>query len=748
MDRFQACENWQYLSIQVLYYCNYRFTDMSQNLSLFATCPKGVEDLLAEECRQQRLANISSTHGGVSCRGDLKSAYRLCLWSRVASRVLLKLHEFPVTSHDDLYLGVQTIDWSSHLSSNGSFAIDVHTTHQEINNSHFATLKIKDAIADQFTQKYSHRPDVKRDRPDIRINAYIDKQRCILYLDLSGEPLHIRGYRQQAGAAPLKENLAAAILLRAHWPQLAMEQRPLIDPLCGSATLLLEAAYMAAGMAPGLLRSYFGFSSWKQHEAEIWNQLLNEAREAVDRNRVPRLIGIEKSYKVAGFARENIHAAGLDNMIEIKQADSLDVVRDLADTTGLIVTNPPYGKRIGESKQLKSLYLDLGRSLKTGFPGWDVALFTASHELAKFFGLRAHHKNTLYNGPLKCTLYQYRIREVKTALSSANVANTAAVSGNDAEMFVNRLSKNIKHLSRWMRKDNISCYRVYDADIPQYAIAVDVYENWVHVQEYEPPKTVDAVQAFVRLNDAVDAISSILGINKSKIVLKTRKKQSGAEQYTRHDETSQTLIAKEGGLRFKINLKDYLDTGLFLDHRLTRKLISRIVQNKSFLNLFAYTGTATVYAAAGGASCSTTVDMSNTYLAWAQELNNLSGKQHEFIREDCIKWLIDAKKEGRRYQLIFLDPPTFSNSKRMDHTFDIKRDHVELLKHTMELLDDNGILIFSSNAHGFKLDQTHLETYSIRDITRMTTTEDFRRKPAHVCWCLARNADILKNCKL
>jgi 23S rRNA (guanine2445-N2)-methyltransferase / 23S rRNA (guanine2069-N7)-methyltransferase len=724
---------------------------VSQKLTLFATCPKGVEDLLAEECRRQHLTDVSTTHGGVFCKGDLEKAYRLCLWSRVASRVLLKLHEFPVSGHDDLYLGVQMIDWSSHLSSSGSFAIDVHTTHQQINNSHYATLKIKDAVADQFTQKYEHRPDVKRDRPDVRINAYIDKHNCTLYLDLSGEPLHKRGYRQQAGAAPLKENLAAAILLRAHWPELAMENRPLIDPLCGSATLLLEAAYMAAGIAPGLLRDYFGFTNWKQHEPKTWDQLIKEAKQGIDRNKVPGLIGIEKSYKVAEIARQNIHAAGLDELIEIKQADSVDVLKDLPDVTGLIVTNPPYGKRIGESKQLKSLYLELGRTLKARFPGWNVALFTASHELAKFFGLRAHHKNTLYNGPLKCTLYQYRIRDVTATSSRPDVTDNEAAPGKDAEMFANRLSKNIKHLSKWVCKDNISCYRVYDADIPQYAIAVDIYENWIHVQEYEPPRTVDPVQAFVRLNDAIDAISAVLQTDKSRIILKTRKKQSGAEQYTRQDETHDTLIANEYGLKFRVNLKDYLDTGLFLDHRLTRKLIFRVSKNRSFLNLFAYTGTATVYAAAGGASSSTTVDMSNTYLAWAKdnlELNNLSGKQHEFIREDCIKWLSDAKNEGRRYQLIFLDPPTFSNSKRMDHTLDIKRDHVELINRTMELLEDDGVLIFSCNAHGFKLDQKHLEEYAMRDITRMTTSEDFRRKPAHVCWCLARGADTLKSCKL
>ncbi len=723
---------------------------MRQSLELFVTCPKGVEDLLVGECKQQGLAGVSSTQGGVYCQGNLELAYRLCLWSRVASRVLLKLHAFPVKDHDDLYQGVQTVDWNSHLDSGGSFAIDVHTAHKVINNSHYATLKIKDAIADQFKQNFGHRPDVIRDRPDIRINAYIDKGDCTLYLDLSGEPLHIRGYRQQSGAAPLKENLAAAILLRAHWPELAKQGRPLIDPLCGSATLLLEAAYIAAGMAPGLLRSYFGFMNWKLHDADIWNRLAEDARNSIDINSLPELIGIEKSFKVAGIARENVQAAGYEGKIDIRQADSVDVISELPGPGGLIVTNPPYGKRIGQTEELKRLYLDLGKKLKSRFPGWNIALFTASHDLAKFFGLRAHHKNTLYNGPLKCTLYQYRIRENTTDLSRGEAARNESGS-NEIEMFSNRLLKNMKHLSRWVRKEGISSYRVYDADIPQYALAVDIYEDWVHVQEYEPPRSVDAVQAFVRLNDAIDAISRVLEIGKNRIVLKSRKRQSGSEQYTRHNDSRDTLIANEYGLKFKINLKDYLDTGLFLDHRLTRKLISSISANKSFLNLFAYTGTATVYAVAGGARSSTTVDMSNTYLAWAQEnlkLNKLSAKNHEYIRADCLAWLDEAQQLGRRYQLIFLDPPTFSNSKRMSDTLDIKRDHVELIKQTMALLDDDGVLIFSCNAKGFKLDEDALDQFSLRDISRMTTSEDYRRKPAHMCWCLSKHAEILNHCRI
>jgi 23S rRNA (guanine2445-N2)-methyltransferase / 23S rRNA (guanine2069-N7)-methyltransferase len=724
---------------------------VSQNHQLFATCPKGVEDLLADECKQRGLVDLSTTYGGVYCTGNIDKAYSLCLWSRVASRVLLKLKTFPVKDHDELYQAIQTIDWSKHLDHDGCFAIDVHTTHAEINNSHFATLKIKDAIVDQFKQIFDSRPDVRRDRPDIRVNAYLDKQSCTVYLDLSGEPLHKRGYRHQSGAAPLKENLAAAILLRAHWPQLAAENRPLIDPLCGSATLLLEAAYIASATAPGLLRDYFGFLNWKQHAAETWQRILDDAKATVDKSRMPRLIGIEKSFKVAGIARENVKTAGFEDSIEIRQADSVDVITDLPDVTGLVVTNPPYGKRIGETRELRNLYYDLGQKIKDRFSGWEVGLFTANHELAKFFGLRAHHKNTLYNGPLKCTLYQYHIRQARVPTAEEDRSTKAQLLDDDAEMLANRLAKNLKHLSRWLRKENISCYRIYDADIPQYAIAVDVYQDWVHVQEYEPPASVDAVKAFVRLNDAIEVISRVLDVDKKHIVLKTRKRQSGTDQYTRQDMTAETVIAHEYGLKFKLNLKDYLDTGLFLDHRLTRKMIAAISGGKSFLNLFAYTGTATVYAAAGGASMTTTVDMSNTYLAWAREnlkLNGLDGHQHEFIREDCVAWLADAAKQGRRYRLIFLDPPTFSNSKRMDHTLDIRRDHVELIKQTAALLEDDGILLFSCNARGFKLDQQNLAEYSLRDITRMTTPQDFRRKPAHVCWCIGRSADSLKICKL
>lgn len=706
----------------------------------FATCPKGVEDLLLQECEKFNLPGIKQVVGGVGFEGCLKDAYRMCLWSRLASRVLLRLSVCNPADYDELYAWVQDIDWSEHLSADSNFAIDCFTSHETITNSHFATLKIKDAIVDQFRERTGIRPNIERERPAIRINLYAGRSESILYIDLSGEALHKRGYRQHAGTAPLKENLASAILLRCKWPQIAAEGRPFCDPMCGSGTLLIEAAYIAANIAPGLLRNYYGFTGWKQHDTECWKELYQQAVAAAeDKSAIPPIIGADHSQHIVELARDNIKAAGLEQYITVHQQDASSAMPGLPVKAGLLATNPPYGKRLGQTTQLRNQYYLLGQSFRTNYPGWNVSVFTSSDELAKSIGLRSHHKNTLFNGPLKCTLYHYLVREALPESDSSRNEKTAV--HESAGMFENRLKKNIRHIGKWARKNAISCFRVYDADIPQYSLAIDIYDGWVHVQEYEPPKTVNSAVALYRLNDAIAIISDVLEVDRNNIVVKTRKIQSGAEQYERQDEKHHALVVNESGLKFRVNLYDYLDTGLFLDHRNIRKLIYNYCQGKSFLNLFAYTGTATVYAAAGGARSTTTVDMSNVYLEWAREnlkLNKLDSRQHEFIRADVLQWLWDANREGRSFQFIFLDPPTFSNSKKMSQTLDISRDHVELIKLSMRLLSDDGMLLFSCNAKRFKLDKDNLADYSIQDISALTTSEDFRRRPQHKSWCLTR----------
>lgn len=317
---------------------------------------------------------------------------------------------------------------------------------------------------------------------------------------------------------------------------------------------------------------------------------------------------------------------------------------------------------------------------------------------------------------------------------------TAVIDEQSRSTIANRLKKNFKHLSRWARRNQIDCYRVYDADIPEYSAAIDLYADWVSVQEYEAPKSIDSARAALRLNTILEVIPESLGIAPEKIVLKTRRQQKGLDQYEKQSDVGHEMAVSEGGLKFYVNLHDYLDTGLFLDHRTTRAMIRELAQGKRFLNLFSYTGSVSVYAAAGGAVSTTTVDMSKTYLQWAKRnfaLNGLDSDGHEFVQQDCIKWLKAQAGKKDCFDLIFIDPPTFSNSKRMDSVFDVQRDHVFLIDSAMKLMSHDGSLVFSNNFRKFKLDAGIESRFEVKDISAKTIPEDFRRnQKIHRCWII------------
>ena len=705
---------------------------MSPTHDFFVTCAKGVEDLLVRECEQASISNYKQVVGGVEFSTELINAYRLCMWSRVGSRVLLKLHQADVEDYDQLYHQVQCIDWSQHMLATNTLAIDCFSAHETLNNSHFASLKVKDAIVDQLREKFDERPSIEKQQSDTRVNAYIDRTSVIVYLDLSGEPLHRRGYRHTSGSAPLRETLAASMLYRCKWPAMAEQGASFVDIMAGSGTLLIEAAMMAYDHAPQLNRDYFGFNAWLQHDRQAWHDVQQEALTRL-READPELaiIGYEQSDKTLAIARTNLQLAGCEDKIKLYNADSLKKLSHLPTRHGLMLTNPPYGKRLGDVDQLEEVYSRIGQRLKQQFAGWNAAIITSENELAQRVGLRAHHKNTLYNGAIRCTLYQYHIRESQPDPAEADKLHP------NVEMLCNRLNKNLKHLRKWANRNAVSCYRVYDADLPQYAVAIDLYDGAIVIQEYQAPKSISAGKAHQHINDVIDAVKLVFDCKKSDIIIKTRKKQSGASQYEARSNDRQSRVVIENGLKFSINLLDYLDTGLFNDHRNTRQLVRKLSQGKTMLNLFAYTGSFTVYAAAGGATATTTVDMSNTYLRWAENnmaLNNLQSDEHEFIRADCLEWL---RKTDESYDIIVLDPPTFSNSKKMEATLDIERDHVQLIEQTMSRLNEQGVLLFSTNAKRFKLDVDHLQAYQVRDISSLTVTEDFKRKPAHKCWAIS-----------
>ncbi len=724
-----------------------RGASVKQPVHFFATAPKGVVAILMSELETFGATELREQPAGAGFSGDLETAYRACLWSRTANRILLPLASFAAATPEALYQGVQSIDWSEHFTPRQTLVIDFVARNSSIKHSQFGAQKVKDAVVDQFRERNGERPSVDVQSPDIRINVFLQRDEATLYLDLSGDSLHKRGYRQEGGAAPLKENLAAAILLRAGWPRIAQAGGGLLDPMCGSGTLLIEAAMIAADMAPGLLRERFGFHAWRQHDAALWRRLLDEAAPRRDRGleRLPPILGYDSHGKAIQFAQANITAAGLDEHICLAKRDVAGLRRPATLDQGLVVVNPPYGERMGERETLESLYRQLGERLKTEFSGWQAAVFTGNPELAKLMGIRALKQHNMFNGALPCRLLRFHI-EPEWFMSGQRGPRPARPEelGPGAGMLANRLRRNLKELGRWARREGVSCYRLYDADMPEYALAIDLYQGeqrWAHVQEYEAPKTVDARKARLRLREALAVIPAVLELPQENVYFKVRKRQKGAAQYTRQAEEKQFFEIEENGCRFRVNFADYLDTGLFLDHRITRHMVAEMAAGKRFLNLFAYTGTATVYAAKGGAQSTFTVDMSKTYLDWARRnmaLNGFTGDQHQFVQADCLEWLTQGGVYRRaRFDLIFLDPPTFSSSKRMAAAFDVQRDHKPLIEAAMALLDAGGTLIFSNNFRKFRLDPALGETFAIEDIGARTLPHDFARNPKiHHCWLI------------
>ena len=716
----------------------------------FATCPKGLEYLLRDELIALGV-DAREALAGVRFEGDMERAYRACLESRLASRILMLLAEFEVADADALYAGVYAIDWSQHIASDATLAIDATGSSGSIKHSGFAAQKVKDAIADQCRARDGTRPTIQPDRPDVRLNLRLHKGRATLSLDLSGEPLHRRGWRGEQGEAPLKENLACAMLLRGGWPELYERGGALVDPMCGSGTLLIEAAWLVAGVAPALQRDYFGFLGWRGHDQTLWQTLRDAAQErALEGLRGLRMcfFGSDSDPRMIAIATHNLQSAGVAGFVMLDKHSAEHLQAPAGFTTGLVITNPPYGERMGDLATLPALYKALGERLRAGFAGWRAAVLTSEPELERALGLRPDKQYVLFNGAIECRLDVCEIR-VPTA------ANDSATLSPGAEMVANRIRKNLRNLRKELASAGITCFRAYDADLPEYAAAIDVYrgwpedsadigndavaQTWLHVQEYAPPPSVDVNAAKTRWRDVLHAARAATDIPRERLVIKTRTRGKGGSKYGRFDARDDFLVVEEGGLRFRVNLYDRLDTGLFLDHRIVRARVRELARGKDVLNLFAYTGAASVYAAAGGARSTNSVDLSQGYLEWASRnlvLNGFEGREHMLARADAMAFLNETPA---RYGLIYVDPPTFSNSKRAGD-FDVQRDHVVLLEGCARRLRDDGAIVFSNNFRRFKLDVEALSrTFSIEDISRASIPHDFARRPQiHGCWILRK----------
>jgi len=723
---------------------------MTDRHELILTCPKGLEGLLLEEAIGLGLEEAREQTAAVRGFAGMEVAYRLCLWSRLANRVLLVIDRFATTNAETLYEGVHQVDWSEHLQATGSLAVEFSGHGSGIDNTHFGALKVKDAIVDKLRTATGERPSIDKLNPDLRVHLRLDRGLAVLSLDLSGHSLHQRGYRLQQGAAPLKENLAAAVLIRAGWPRIAAAGGALTDPMCGVGTFLIEGAMIAADIAPNLRRERWGFTAWLGHVPALWNRLHAEAQARAEAGlaRQPLWIrGYEADPRLIQPAKNNIERAALASWIRVYQGDVATFEpRPDQNQKGLVICNPPYGERLGDEASLVYLYQNLGERLRQACLGWEAAVLTSAPDLGKRMGIRSHKQYAFWNGALPCKLLLIKVEleQFVTGQRKASVegkseeepAAERARLSEGGQMFANRLQKNLKLLGKWARKDGIQCYRLYDADMPEYALAIDLYGDWVHVQEYAPPRSIDPEKAQARLYDALGAIPQALGVSRDRVVVKRRERQSGTRQYERQASQGEFLEIQEGDVKLLVNLTDYLDTGLFLDHRPMRLRLAREAAGKRFLNLYCYTATATVHAAKGGARSTTSVDLSKTYLDWARRnlaLNGLSDRQR-LEQADVMAWLEEDRGE---YDLIFIDPPTFSNSKRMEGVFDVQRDHVALLDLAMARLASGGTLYFSNNFRKFAMDASIAERYAVEEITGATLDEDFRRNSKiHRAWKL------------
>jgi 23S rRNA (guanine2445-N2)-methyltransferase / 23S rRNA (guanine2069-N7)-methyltransferase len=727
----------------------------------FATSALYMNDIVEQEALKAGGTDIRTVPGGVEFSADLAGAYRFCLWSRTATRLLLGLFEDDdIRSADELYEASAMIPWEDWITPEQTFSVTETVKNcPYLKNSHFGAIRLKDAIVDRIKEKFDgQRPQVDKHDSDITFHLHVDGDHVFWYVDFSGKGLYKRGYRKDQTDAVLSEYLAASVLFRSEWKKTMEreEQVPLLlDPFCGSGTLAIEAALWAADKAPGLVTARrFAFFSLPCHDPDLWDDMVDEALER-EQNGLKKDIEIhawDNDPRAIEIARENAKAAKVDRLIDFQVKDFAKLTKeDLPEKIGYVVTDPPYGVRLAEDgRPLEMLYRIIGKICNTLFGGWHIAILCGQKELLSFVDMKPDRTNTVNNGGIPCQIAHYYVfsEEERQAMIERALQRKqerlAQPLSEGAQMAYNRLKKNLDRIVPLMQEQNVTCYRIYDADMPEYSAAIDVYENkYISLQEYAPPATIDVDDALKRLNELIDATERATGIDREMIFVKQRTPQKGDSQYEKLGQGSKFYIVHENNARYMVNFTDYLDTGLFLDHRPVRARIAEMAEGKRFLNLFCYTGSATVQAARGKALSTVSVDASATYLDWAvknMELNGYTQMNHFFYKSDCLEYLYDTYD---RFDLIFCDPPTFSNGKDRQ-TFDVDRDQVRLIKACMMHLEKNGTLIFSCNYRKFKLDPSLQEEFEIEEITADTIGDDFERDPKiHYCF-LVKHRQVAK----
>lgn len=731
-------------------------------------CPRRLEPLLKNEIAALELPEARLFFGGGRALWSLSEAERFCFHSRIASRLLWPLVRFPALSSEGLYAGVRQLPWHEWLNAPQSLGIGFDGVSAQLRHTRFSALRVKDGIFDRLRDEGRSLPELDQRPPALQLHGVLHREQAHLFVALGGGALHRRGWRRAAGVAPVKENLAAAVLRLGGWGY--EPEGPLFDPMCGAGTFLVEGGLMALGIPPGFSKARSGHDAWAGADPGQWEGL----REAVVPSPKPIiLVGRDADPEQLDRTQAHFEAAGLAELDQVTldlAPGRLEAHEGLTMPPALIVTNPPYGARLAAGADLLDT---VGRALKKTHPGTPLALLVGvpadeeadGRALQKKLGIEHVQMTPLLNGALEAFALIGKTPAAAATSAGAELpsAEALAFAGADlsdpafaaalkhGEAFANRLRKNLAHLGRWARRQRLTAYRLYDRDLPEYVLTVDHYGDALCVQSYQAPDSIDPVLAERRLKAALTLLPEATGIGEARIYLRERRPTTPADQYTTLDHARDRRQVQEGNARFWVNLSDYLDTGLYLDSRGVRRAVGellRLVQLRAqrqggagarFLNLFCYTGTATVQAALAGADRTLSVDLSRTYLAWAQEnfaLNGLDGRRHGLVQADVREWLTTPpeRPEETGFDVILLDPPTFSNSARMDGDLDLQRDHGALISQALARLAPGGVLFFVTHARRFQM-TFEAPQWRCTEKTKQTLDEDCARgRPAHRSW--------------
>lgn len=736
---------------------------MNDSFDILAATTFGLESVAAHELRQLGYEAKGHATGRVQFRGDALAVARANLWLRTADRVLIRVAQFPCADFDTLFETVKSLPWEKWVPPDFAFPVNGRSVRSTLTSVPACQRTVKKGIVDRLMA--AHRTSTLPETgPTVSIEIALLHDVATITLDTSGAGLHKRGYRPMVGEAALKETLAAGLVQLSVW----RPDRPLIDPFCGTGTIAIEAALWGMGLPPGIHRE-FDAEQWPgMHDA--WRAARDEARSVTPRDLGFAIHASDIDDRALDFARQAAKLAGVDRSIHFKKMP-FERLESKAEH-GCIITNPPYGVRLGEEAEIERLYRSMPVVLR-GLPTWSFHILTGRLDLEQIFGQQATRRRKFYNSRIECWYFSFLGPKPPLVRPETDHRDDHIDSPpNDSEPeqpplappppvpapafgglrerdlreirdFGACLAKNVRHLRRYPSR-GITCYRVYERDQVDVPIIIDVYEGRVHIAEYEREHSRSMAQQADWWDAVRETVAATVGVPVNQVYAKEKHRQRGLTQHEKQAESGESIVVQEGGLKFEVNLRDYIDTGLFLDHRLTRAMVRDQACGKRFLNLFCYTGAFTVYAAAGGAASTCSVDLSHTYLDWARrnlELNGLWSPRHALVRSDVMEWLRRHPRTPS-YDLAVVDPPTFSNSKSTQEDWEVAEGHSALLSLLLPLMSPGGVIYFSTNYRRFKLDEESLTRMGAnwREISQQTVPPEYRNTRIHRCWRIIAGA--------